>query len=65
MTIIFEEDDRRTIAGKLEALKLPATEENINRTIEMIDGAFKQQLDSEADYMLDWLLINEFEEATQ
>lgn len=56
MRITFSRTDRELVARKLEEADLQVTDSRINEVLYNVDAAFKQQLDEEAEYM-----VNEFE----
>ena len=56
MTIRFSKADRELVAKKLGQADVHVTDSRIDSVLYNVDAAFKQQLDEEAEYM-----INKFE----
>ena len=56
MTIIFDDNDRELVREKLKQIGLYVDEQRITDVLYNVKAAYLQQLDYEADYM-----INDFE----
>lgn len=52
MTITFDNQDRELIRHKLTVLGLTPTAKAIENVLRKVNAALLQQLDSEADYMI-------------
>lgn len=56
MTITFDEEDRKLVAGKLQDVPLNVSDERISSVLYNVAAALQEQFGVEADFM-----INEFE----
>lgn len=55
MTITFSSQDRQLVAEKLEQADWQASESSIDVVLHGVEAAFRQQFDSEVEYMINEL----------